>query len=104
MKPLPKDFELPDYGTLRAEHAEAALRAQIATNRAAIERLLDDPEPSFRSLVEPFEGLQARIGRVFAPVAHLNSVTSTAEIRAAYNACLEALTEDRKSTRLNSSH
>ena len=41
MKPLPNHFELPDYGTLRAEDAEAALRAQIAVNRAEIERLLD---------------------------------------------------------------
>jgi oligopeptidase A len=93
MNPLLHDHVLPDYAAILPEHAEPAIREQIAHNRSALARLLSAPTLTFASLVEPFEALQAKLGRVFAPVAHLNSVMSTAELRSAYNACLEVLTE-----------
>lgn len=93
MNPLLSDSALPDYAAIRPEHAETALRGQIEHNRAALVALLGQTTLTFASLVEPFEQLQARLGRVFAPISHLNSVQSTPELRAAHNACLEALTE-----------
>jgi oligopeptidase A len=93
MNSLLSDDVLPHYATIRPEDAEPAVREQIARNRAELDQLLSAANPTFVTLVEPFEALQARLGRVFAPIAHLNSVQSTPELRAAYNTCLEALTE-----------
>jgi oligopeptidase A len=93
MNALLCDDVLPNYAAIRPEDAEPAVREQIARNRAELERLLAADHPTFATLVEPFEALQALLARVFAPIAHLNSVQSTPDMRSAYNACLEALTE-----------
>ena len=91
--PLLATAGLPDYSAIRAEHVEPALREQLAANRARLAELLAEPAPTFASLVEPFEELQHRLNRVFAPVAHLNAVKSSDALRAAYNACLPLLAE-----------
>ena len=91
--PLLADSGLPDYAAIRAAHAEPALRAQLADNRARLKALLAAPAPTFATLCEPFEELQHRLNRVFAPVSHLNAVANSPELRAAYNACLPLLAE-----------
>ena len=84
---------LPDYAAIRAEHAEPAIRAQLAANRARLAELLGQPAPTFTTLVAPFEELQHRLNRVFAPIGHLNAVANSDELRAAYNICLPLLAE-----------
>jgi oligopeptidase A len=84
---------LPDYRVISARHVEPAVRAQLAENRARLAALLAAPDPTFASLVEPFERLQHRLNRVFAPVSHLNAVANGDELRAAYNVCLPLLAE-----------
>lgn len=91
--PLLATAGLPDYGAIRAEHVEPAIREQLALNRRALAELLAQPSPTFASLVEPFEDLQHRLNRVFAPIAHLNAVRNSDALRAAYNACLPLLAE-----------
>jgi oligopeptidase A len=91
--PLLIDTGLPDYAAIKAEHVEPALRTQLERNRAELERLLATPEPTFATLVEPFEAMQHRLNGVFAPASHLNSVVNSEELRAAYNACLPLLAE-----------
>jgi len=93
LNPLLATEGLPDYGAIRAEHAEPAVRAVLAENRARLEALLAAPEPTFASLVEPVEELQHRLNRVFAPVGHLNAVANSDALRAAYNACLPLIAE-----------
>ena len=84
---------LPDYSAIGPEHAEPAIRAQLAANRSRLAELLALPEPDFATLVEPFEELQHRLNRVFAPIGHLNAVANSDELRAAYNLCLPLLAE-----------
>jgi len=91
--PLLTRNPLPDYAAIRPEHAEPAVRAQLAENRARLAELLRQPEPSFATLVEPFEELQHRLNAVFAPVSHLNAVVNSEALRAAYNACLPLIAE-----------
>ena len=91
--PLLATAGLPDYSKIRAEHAEPAIRAQLAANRARLAELLSLPEPTFATLVVPFEELQHRLNRVFAPIAHLNAVANNDELRTAYNLCLPLLAE-----------
>jgi oligopeptidase A len=91
--PLLDTAELPDYDAIRPEHALPAVRDQIEANRRRLEELLARPQPTFATLVEPFEEMQHRLNRVFAPVGHLNAVTNSDALRAAYNACLPLLAE-----------
>jgi oligopeptidase A len=91
--PLLATEDLPDYGAIRPEHAEPAVRAQLAANRRRLAQLLAQPEPTFATLVEPFEELQHRLSTVFAPVNHLNAVVNSEALRAAYNACLPLIAE-----------
>ncbi|MFT4046045.1 MAG: M3 family metallopeptidase [Solimonas sp.] len=85
---------LPAFDVIRPEHAEAALDAVLARNRAELERLLARPEPpTWDTLIEPLEDMSDHVQRAWGPVSHLFSVTSTADWRRAYNACLPKLTE-----------
>jgi len=91
--PLLEIEDLPDYAAIRASDVEPAVRAQLAASRAELAHLLEAQEPTFATLVEPFEAMQHRLARVFAPVGHLNGVLNSDELRAAYNACLPLLAE-----------
>ena len=93
MNPLLATDDLPDYAAIRPEHAEEALRAQLAANRKRLAELLARPGHSFATLVEPVEELQHRLNRLFAPVSHLNAVVNSEALRAAYNACLPLIAE-----------
>lgn len=89
----PAAAPLPPFDQIRPECAEAALDEVLASNRAALERLLADRgTPSWQSLIEPLEDLGDRLQRVWGPVSHLFSVTSSADWRRAYNACLPKIT------------
>ena len=91
--PLLAAVDLPDYAAIEAAHVEPAIRATLSQNRAELAALLQRPEPDFVQLVEPFEAMQQHLGRVFAPVAHLNAVRNSDRLREAYNACLPLLAE-----------
>ena len=84
---------LPDYTSIQPAHAEVAVRYQIDENRRVLHELLAAPTRSFESFIIPFEIQQHRLNRVFAPIAHLNSVVSSEPLRGAYNSCLSLLTE-----------
>ena len=83
---------LPDYAAIRPEHAEPALDTVLTENRARIQSLIASGASNWHDLAEPLELLDERVHRVFGPVSHLFAVCSTAEWRAAYNACLPKLT------------
>ncbi len=50
-------------------------------------------DPSWDGLVLALDELGARLGRAWSPVSHLNAVCNSAELRAAYEACLPKLSE-----------
>jgi len=85
---------LPAFDQVRPEHAEPAIDAVLAQDRADLQVLLDTPQPpSWDRLIERLEDMSDRVHRAWGPVSHLFSVTSTAEWRAAFNACLPKVTE-----------
>jgi oligopeptidase A len=93
--PLLQAFDLPAYSAIRPEHVEPAVDALLAENRAAIAELLKQQSgtPSWKGLVLVLDELNARLGRAWSPVSHLNAVCNSAELRAAYEACLPKLSE-----------
>lgn len=93
--PLLQDFDLPSYSLIKPEHVEPAIEQILADNRAAMNRLLEQQaaDPSWDGLVLALDELGARLGQAWSPVSHLNAVCNSAELRAAYEACLPKLSE-----------
>jgi len=92
--PLLADRGLPAFQHIRPEHVEKAVLATIDANRAELDKLLaaaEQGELEFDATVLPIEQLGDRLHRVWAPVQHLQAVANTPELRAAYNACLPAI-------------
>ncbi len=86
--------ELPAFDRILPEHAEPAIDALLAQNRAAVAARLKDPAPpDWENLVEPLEELGDRLARCWSAVSHLWGVTNSEGWRAAYNACLPKVTE-----------
>jgi oligopeptidase A len=85
---------LPAFNRILPEHVEDAVLSILEANRAELERLLaaaENRELDFNAAVLPIERLGDRLHRVWSPVRHLQSVANTPELRAAYNACLPAI-------------
>ncbi|MDC7825953.1 oligopeptidase A [Pseudomonas sp. BLCC-B13] len=93
--PLLQDFDLPPYSQIKPEHVEPAVEQVLADSRVAIAELLKTQQasPSWDGLVLALDELNARLGRAWGPVSHLNAVCNNAELRAAYEACLPKLSE-----------
>jgi len=85
--------ELPAFDRILPGHAEPAIDALLAQNRAALAaRLADSAPPDWENFAEPLEELGDRLARVWSAIGHLWGVCNTGEWRAAYNACLPKVT------------
>jgi oligopeptidase A len=83
---------IPVFVKIRAEHVEPALTRALAAQRAAVEDIAATTAPGIGWL-ERLECLHEELHGIWGPVAHLNSVSSNPEFRAAYNRCLPLITE-----------
>ncbi|MDX1252892.1 MAG: oligopeptidase A [Gammaproteobacteria bacterium] len=92
--PLLETTILPRFAHIRPEHVEPAIDQVLAESRARVEALLAAGGPyTWDTLVQPLEEMGDRLGRVWSPVGHMNSVVNSEALRAAYNACLPKLSE-----------
>src|SRR5688572_17798239 len=92
--PLLAPGELPAFSAIAPKHVNPAIDEVLAGFRAAVDRLTADPSArDFATLMAPLERWEERLGRAFAPVSHLHGVKDSPELREAYSAALEKLTE-----------
>ena len=85
---------LPPFQHIKPEHIEPALEALIKFNREELEKLLKNTEGfTWDNLIEPLEDMDDRLGRMWSPVSHMNSVVNSDALRDAYNNCLPLLSE-----------
>lgn len=92
--PLLEMDGLPPFSQIKPEHVEPAIDALLAENRKIIEDLLAATSNyTWDNLVQPLEEMDERLGRVWSPVGHMNSVVNSDELRDAYNACITKLSE-----------
>ena len=85
---------LPPFSKIKPEHVEPAIDTLLAESRQAVEDLLAaTTEYSWDNLVQPLEEMEERLGRVWSPVSHMNSVVNSDELREVYNACLPKLSD-----------
>ena len=92
--PLLEESLLPPFETIKAEHALAAVQTILERNRTKIASMLADEScRNWAALVAPLDELNDQLEQAWTPVSHLNAVMDSAELRAAYNACLPLLSE-----------
>ncbi len=85
---------LPSFSQIKPEHVRPAIEQAIADCKARIAEVLKQHEPqTWDSLVAPLEEVDDRLGRIWSPVSHLNSVMNSAELREAHDGCLPLLSE-----------
>jgi oligopeptidase A len=88
------DGELPDFPAITPAQVLPAIESTLADYQALVDRLVADPTArDFDRLIAPLERMEERLGRVFAPVSHLHGVKDSPELREAYSAALEKITE-----------
>ncbi len=92
--PLLADGELPAFSAIAADQILPAIETVLADYQSQVERLTADAGArSFDTLIAPLERMEERLGRSFAPVSHLHGVKDSPELREAYSAALERITE-----------
>ena len=82
---------LPAFSQIRVDQIEPTIRQLLTEHRVQLTALLQQPEPTFSSLVLPLEEMHHRLARTWSPIGHMNGVVNSDELRAAYNACLPLL-------------
>ncbi|AUX25640.1 oligopeptidase A [Sorangium cellulosum] len=86
-------FEIP-FDRIRSEHVEPAVRALLDDARARLDALVAAPGPrAYANTLGALEDVTERLGRAMDVVSHLESTSTTPELRAAYNAVQPAVSE-----------
>ncbi|UPR58219.1 oligopeptidase A [Vibrio sp. ED004] len=92
--PLLTFTDLPPFSQIKPEHVKPAVEQVIEACRNKIEQVLEgNISPSWDNLVAPIEEVDDRLGRIWSPVSHMNSVVNSDELREAYESCLPVLSE-----------
>ncbi|CAK3045268.1 oligopeptidase A [Vibrio crassostreae] len=92
--PLLTFTDLPPFSQIKPEHVKPAVEQVIEACRNKIEQVLEgNNSPSWDNLVAPIEEVDDRLGRIWSPVSHMNSVVNSDELREAYESCLPVLSE-----------
>lgn len=79
-------FEIP-FDQIDATHVESAARQLIAEAQALIDAIADDAAPrTFENTLLALDAATEKLGFAMGVVGHLESVKTTPELRAAYNA------------------
>ena len=92
--PLLTPFTLPPFSLIKPEHVVPAVTEALQECRAAVEKVVAQGGPyTWETLCEPLAESDDRLGRLFSPVSHLNSVKNSPELREAFEQVLPLLSE-----------
>ncbi|WP_294901339.1 oligopeptidase A [Tatumella sp. UBA2305] len=92
--PLLTSFTLPPFSLIKPEHVVPAVTQALQDCRATVEKVVAQGGPyTWNTLCEPLAETDDRLGRLFSPVSHLNSVKNSPELREAYEQVLPLLSE-----------
>ena len=83
---LLNEFFIP-FDRITPEQVEPAVTTLLEASRAGMERLAEPvAERTYANTLQPLDSLTERLDRAMAVVRHLESVSTTPQLRAAYNA------------------
>ncbi|HLS99025.1 MAG: M3 family metallopeptidase [Porticoccaceae bacterium] len=85
--------DLPRFSDIDIGKLPQQLAALLDDSRQRVASLLAAPPPfTWDNLMAPLEAIDDRLEKFWSPVAHLNGVMNSDELRAAYDACIPLLT------------
>lgn len=84
---------LPPFSKISPEQIKPAVEQAIDQAKAAVERAVAATDISWHSLITQLDEETDRLGKLWSPVSHLNSVLNSPELRQAYESCLPLLSE-----------
>lgn len=91
--PLLEHSELPLFSHILPEHIVSAVTQSLNNCRNVIEKVVNQADYRWDSLIQPIDEADELFNRVWSPVSHLNSVKNIPEWRAAYEECLPLISE-----------
>jgi oligopeptidase A len=91
--PLLSFTDLPPFSKIQPEQIKPAVEQAISDARAVVEQVVASSDISWQAIVEQLEQGSDRLNKLWSPVAHLNSVANSPELRAAYESCLPLLSD-----------
>ena len=92
--PLLSLNDLPDFDQIGPQHVEPAIDQLLGLANAALEQVTEpDFVAQWQAIAAVLDVATERLSRAWGAVSHLNSVTDTPELRAAYNTALPKVTE-----------
>ncbi len=92
--PLTVPFSLPPFSKIQPEHVVPAVTEALNACREKVESVVAQGAPyTWDNLCQPLAEVDDRLGRIFSPVSHLNSVKNSPELREAYEQTLPLLSE-----------
>lgn len=94
LNPLLHFSGLPKFNEIKPEHVSSAIDSLITEGRALVEQLATSQEkPTWENFALKLEDHSEKLGRTWSQVGHMNAVVNSPELREAYNANLQKLTD-----------
>ncbi|WP_137168169.1 oligopeptidase A [Salinimonas lutimaris] len=84
---------LPVFSQIKPADIKPALEKAIAHCKATIDEVVASGDYSYANVVAHIEEADDRLGKMWSPVSHMNSVVSSDELREAHDSCLPLLSE-----------
>ena len=84
---------LPIFSSITSASIKPAIEKAIEACKNEIEEVVASNDYSYKNVVLRLEEVDDRLGKMFSPVSHMNSVVSSDELREAHDACLPLLSE-----------
>lgn len=92
--PLLTFQDLPPFSAIKPADIVPAVNAALADCRAEVERVVAQTGAfTWENLCQPLAEVDDRLGKIWSPISHLNSVKNSAELREAYEQSLPLLSE-----------
>ncbi|MDO6475884.1 oligopeptidase A [Alteromonas sp. 1_MG-2023] len=84
---------LPLFSGIVPQDIKPAIEKAIEHCKATIDEVVESNDLSYANVVAKIEEADDRLGKMWSPVSHMNSVVSSDELREAHDACLPLLSE-----------
>jgi oligopeptidase A len=91
--PIENTDGLPMFSAILPEQIKPAVERAIAHCKTVIEQVVESGDTSYANIVEAIDEADDKLGKIWSPVSHMNSVVSSDELREAHDACLPLLSE-----------
>ena len=87
-----KNRNLPSFNTLNITEIPQIIESLIFNIQATTNRVSQLSAPNWVNLIEAITDQENALNNIWSPIAHLNMVMNTAELRAVHSQCLNLLT------------